>query len=367
MSRVAAAPGAFSRILIVRLSSVGDVVMALPALEGLRAAYPTAHIAWVVERRARNLLEGHPALDEIIDFPRSKWREQWKRRCGFVRSLPAMSRWFRELRRKDFDLSLDFQGNLKSGACTFAAGAKIRIGYAKDECREPNWLFTNRRLSLGGQGIHRVDRDLLLAGLAGVPFRFRRPRIRFEADDRKVGEEVVAQPGAGPPVVVLHPGTSNFMPHKRWPIASYARLGDELVRRLSARVIVSWGPGEESMADALHRSMRERSEILPPTPSMKSLGFVLSRADLVVGSDTGPVHLAVVMGVDTLVLLGPGDPRHYYPRGHPDRCFYHRAPCSPCRHRGCLDLQCMISIAPDAVAAKAEEVLRGRRVAASGA
>ncbi|NRA97651.1 MAG: glycosyltransferase family 9 protein [Planctomycetes bacterium] len=309
--------GEFKNIAIIRLSSVGDVIVALPALEGLRATYPDARISWIVERRARNVLDGHPAIDEIIEFPREHWRSTRTKRFGVLRAVPGMWRFYRSLRRRQFDLTVDFQGNLKSGSCTFFCHAKVRVGYAKPECREPNYLFTNRRLDLGGQAIHRVDRDVLLVGQVGVPFDVPRPRIAFTGEDRVPGDLTVATPHIGHPIVVLHPGTSDFMPHKRWPLKNYAELGDALSRQVGARILLSWGPGEEERIARVQETMAEPSEIIPPTPSMRSLGYLLSRADLVIGGDTGPIHLAAVQGAPTISIMGPSDPRHYYPHGHP--------------------------------------------------
>lgn len=350
----------FENIAIIRLSSVGDVIVALPALEALRAAYPDARISWIVERRARNILDGHPAIDEIIEFPRHEWKERWKRRFGLVRSLPAIRRFKRSLRKRSFDLTIDFQGNLKSGFCTWACGARVRLGYAREQCREPNYLFTNRRVGIGGQDIHRVERDLLLVRDVGAPFEVRPHRIHFSDADREAGDATIPTPHQGPPVAVLHPGTSDFMPHKRWPIEHYAALGDALVREGGARVLLSWGPGEEERIKAVRQAMREPAEVIPLTPSMKSLGYLLSLSDLVVGGDTGPVHLAEVLGVPVIGIMGPSDPRHYYPLGHPERAFYRRLPCSPCRHRSCDTLQCLVDVRPREVTECALGILASR-------
>ncbi len=347
----------FENIGIIRLSSVGDVIMALPALEALKRRHPNARISWVVESRAKNILEGHPLIDELIEFPRTRWRNMWKERFGVLRSIPDIARFYRLLRSKKFDLTIDFQGNLKSAACTVFAGAPVKIGYAHEECREPNWLFTNRRLSVSGNAFHRVHRDLLLAGLADAPFEYTQPQIHYAEADKLVAEEFFAALPAGGPIVLMHPGTSDFMPHKRWPLPDYAELGKRLEREVGARVIVTWGPGEDAMASALRDLSDGTFTVAPKTPSMKSLGWFLRKARLVIGGDTGPVHLAVMQGIDAIVILGPGDPRHYYPLGHPERAFYRRVPCSPCRNRSCKDLVCLTEIRPAAIGDRCLEIL----------
>lgn len=346
----------FENIALIRLSSVGDVIMALPALEALKRAHPRARLTWIVEKRARNILDGHPHIDEIIEFPRTEIRTRWKERFGLWKTIPTLARFRRTLRSRRFDATIDFQGNMKSAVCTFFAGAPVRAGHERAECREPNWLFTNRRLRIDGASMHRIDRDLLLAGKLGAPFEYHAPRIEYSVQDREVGDRFLATLPASRPVVILHPGTSDFMPHKRWALDRYAQCATRLTA-FGAQVVVTWGPGELGMAQTVNQLAGGALAIAPETPSMKSLGWLLKRARLVIGADTGPVHLGVVQGVDVIIVLGPADPRHYYPLHHPERTFYERVPCSPCRFRACPDLVCMAGIDADAVATKAIEVL----------
>ena len=110
------------------------------------------------------MLEGYPAIDEIIEFPRNRIRELWKKPFGSLRSSAELLRFRSLARSRRFDLSIDFQGNVKSGTCSWLAGARVRVGHERDQCKEPNWLFTNLRPHMHGQDMHRMDRDLLLAG-----------------------------------------------------------------------------------------------------------------------------------------------------------------------------------------------------------
>jgi ADP-heptose:LPS heptosyltransferase len=334
--------------------------MALPALEALKRAHPAAKFTWIVEGRARNILEGHPHLDEIIEFPRTKIRKEWKERFGLLKTIPTLARFRRELRSRRFDATIDFQGNLKSAVCTLFAGAPVRAGYERAECREPNWLFTNRKLAIRGESMHRVDRDLLLAGRLGAAFEYHAPQIAFSAADKEVGDRFFATLPRGRKVVLVHPGTSDFMPHKRWSLQSYARAA-RMIQDGGHVVVVTWGPGELPMAEETNRLAGGSLVIAPETPSMKSLGWLIRRSNLVIGADTGPVHLGVVQGIDVVIVLGPADPRHYYPLHHPDRTFYERVPCSPCRFRACPDLICMAGIDPEPVGRKALEILSGSR------
>ena len=367
-SNLASSPGQDARnILIVRLSSIGDVIFALPALEVLRSHRPDARISWVVEDRAADILANHPLLDEVIVMPRRKWRRMRSEGARRLEVLRAMRAFGRDLRRRDFDLSIDFQANIKSGLVSFAARAPVRLGFGRDECREPNWLFTNHRLPLGGRVMHRIERDLRLLTLMGLPYEFRWPRLRYsEADRRPVEDFLAGNSGDQRPLIVLNPGTSTWFKSKRWWPEYYATLADRLVEERNARIVVSWGPGEEELVEAILSKMEQEARAAPDLVNMRQVGCLMSRADLVVGSDTGPVHLAAIQGRKTVALFGPYDPRFYYPYQHPERAGYAALPCSPCRFKDCHTLDCMRLIAPGAVLELCRDALDGIPRAAEG-
>jgi len=149
------------------------------------------------------------------------------------------------------------------------------------------------------------------------------------------------------------------MPHKRWSLDSYAELGQRLVHELKVRLLLSWGPGEKPMTEEIVAAMDHPAELIPDTPSMKSLGCLLSRSDLVIGGDTGPVHLASVLGVPTITILGPTDSRLYHPYGYPERGVHAPLPCSPCRQRDCVSRTCLEMVTPNDVFEQARRALVG--------
>ena len=158
---------------------------------------------------------------------------------------------------------------------------------------------------------------------------------------------------------MLNPGTSTWFASKRWLPEYFAVLGDYLVRERDAVVAINLGPGEEELAAEIVDHARETLHVIPSLGSMREVGVLMEAADLVVGADTGPVHLAAVQGTDTVILFGPYDPRYYYPVGHPERALYARLPCSPCRYRTCPTVDCMRLIAPGDVLETCLAVLDG--------
>jgi lipopolysaccharide heptosyltransferase I len=350
-----------ARVLFVRLSAFGDVALELPALFALRAARPDLHLAWVVEDRCAALLEGLPALDELIVMPRGRWREL-RRERGRTAALAAMRRFGADLGSGRWDAALDFQGNLKSGLVTRASRARRRLGFARGATREPNWLFTRERVAIDDPRTHRRERDFrLLEALDESLVLPRDPRIDFGLrEDERAWAQGLAS-GASGPLMVVHPGTAAFFAQKRWPLERYAALIDRMAEERGVRTVLSYGPGHEEAErrDAV-RELCQSPLILPDEPpSLRQLIALFDRADLILGSDTGPVHLASVMGRPTVILFGPYDPGPLHPFGHPERGRYAALPCSPCRYRDCPRALCMEEITEVEVRETVRAILDG--------
>lgn len=339
------------KILIVRLSAIGDVAHVLPALRCLRHHYPYANIAWLVEDRAAGLLLGHPDLDEVIVFPRKRWREGIFGPMRLLGTASEVFRFFRhELRSRGFDAAIDFQGNLKSGVMTLLSGAPIRIGFASEYCREYNHLFTNQHVTPPGKRIHRVEKNLSLLTALGIEPTYEHITINVSPEDRdyamKSLNDYINRPG---PLVVIHPGTSEFGAYKRWPVESFIKLGNMLVRELSAQVLISWGPNELETAREIVSGINEGGHLAPETATLGQLTCIIGQSDLFISGDTGPMHIASVLGVPQVAIFGPKDPIIYGPYNERSIVVRKDIECSPCTRRTCDDPICITDIAPEEV------------------
>ncbi len=293
------------RIGIVKLSSLGDVVHALPVLAALRRALPDARLAWIVEAREAALLEGHPDLDDLVPVDTRRWRRQIRRPSGLYSVGRALRDVVGRLRRLELDVALDLQGLMKSGVITRMTGAPRRIGFAQAHCRERlNAVFTNRRVAPPPGAVHAVDRYLALLeplGVAPGPVQFRLP-ARPEADRRMesfLGEQGVKRRDR---VVALNPGAARE--EKRWPIGHWRALAERLHAEGDARLLLLWGPDEAHMVRAIKTGLGVPAILAPPT-DLHELSALLGRSSLVVAGDTGPLHLAVALGASALGLYGP--------------------------------------------------------------
>ena len=306
------------RILLIRLSAIGDVINTLPALSALRAHLPEAHLGFVVEDRARDLLVGHPHVNEVFVFPRQRWRAYLRsgrpRALGFLRR--EVGGYVRQLRAARFDVTLDFQGNLKGAVHALASGAPRRIGFARGASRELAHCFANERVVPPLNRPHRVEKFASLLGPLGVATPILAYTLPESSDARARALEFLSRSGlARERFVVVHPGTSDRGAHKRWPPERFAELAGRIVSELGAAVIVSHGPAEERLARDIVAAARGAALRAPSGGSLLELAETLRRAAAFVSADTGPMHLAAACGTPCVALFGPKDPAVYRPYG----------------------------------------------------
>lgn len=273
------------RVLVLRLSALGDVVHTIPAVVALREGNPDARISWVVEAPYRELVEIVAGV-EAIPVRMKKWgRSLLASRGEIGEALRAM---------RGADESIDFQGLVKSAALGWLSGAKTRIGFDAAAIREkPALLFTNRKVHVD-TAEHVVDQNLQLVQgrrAAGNWQPFPMP-MDFDARDA-----IVLLPGAG-------------KPNKLWAVDRFR----ELARRIGDRALVVWGPGERELAESIG------ARVAPPT-NLRELAWLLRQAALVIGADTGPLHLADALGTKVIGLYGPTNPRRNGPYGQLDHCI----------------------------------------------
>lgn len=275
-----------SHLLVARLSAFGDVIHTIPAVVALREALPETEISWTVEPAYAELVE-IVARVKAIRVSLKQW------------SLSRIAAAWRDVR--GFDTAIDFQGLIKSSLIARASGAGDRYGFARDVIREkPAAWFVNRPVAID-KSSHVVEWNVDLAR-AIAPAITRVPDVDFApfADDPSgklagYANRVVLLPGAG-------------KPQKQWPIDRFA----ELARRIGGDALVVWGPAEETLARSIG------AEVATAT-NFRELAWILRRARLVIGADTGPLHLAAALGTPLVGLYGPTDPARNGPYGQLDR------------------------------------------------
>jgi len=337
---------------------VGDVLRTLPAVKALKEYFPSSHIAWVVEEPSKTLLESQPEIDQVIVFPRKRWTEGLRSIGMGWRTLKEVRQFILHLRKERFDIVLDFHGIIKSGMISFLSGSSKRIGYDRNSTKEGNFLFSNIKVRLPEEKISRYQRNFALLKGLGLEVKQFDSKLHIPPRDMEYVESFFNgfNPPLRRPYIAIHAGTNPKALFKRWMPGHYAQLGDRFIREVGATVIFTWGPGDLESVEAIREEMKEPSVLGPKTASLIELGELFRRCDLYVGGDTGPMHIASLVGTPVLVIYGPTDPVFHEPLGR-HRKVRKEVGCNPCRNRSCQDLKCLKMITVDDVFKATKEIL----------
>ncbi len=337
------------KILIIRLSAIGDVVDVLPSLRCLRSNFPESRISWLVEDRASEILSGHPDIDDVIVFPRKKWRSEILKVNRSFSILSDIFSFYRKLHGEGYDLVLDFQGNLKSGVMDLITGTENRVGFGKGFCKEFNYLFTRYKVYPENKREHRIDKNFSLLKELNIETKFQIPELPTTKSDHKyISKFIEKNNKCSVPLIIINPCTSEYGSYKRWSILNYARLADMILEKYDVKVIFIWGPNELEIVNEIIANMKKKAIVCCKT-TIKQLIELLRRADLYIGGDTGPLHIASTLCIPTVAIFGPKDPILYGPYNENAAIISKELPCSPCRDRTCSDPECLTTILPEEV------------------
>jgi heptosyltransferase I len=351
------------RVLVIKLTSLGDVIHALPVAASLKKAFPFLKLHWIVEDRCAPLLENHPLLDSIIVYPRKEIQSLITRgRWG--QALKQLNRIRRSLRTLKIDLSLDLQGLAKSGLMALMAGAPQRIGcFGLKEFSQ--WI--SKGLPEGGD-LHAVDRNLKVAEFIGAGKGTPEFVIGIPEDEKRWAKTFLEQRRVAGKEDLLGVQIGASLPQKRWPVHKVISFIQKVSRLQNIRVLLL---GDQTDRDSLQPHLsRIPEEVINTTGdlSLRRLSALISHCRLFVGADTGPLHLAVGLGIPVVALYGADDPQKTGPYGLTNRLHYKNFPCSPCYKipscQGRYD--CMEAISVEEVMESVQTLLKGLRSKVEG-
>ncbi|MGD8561005.1 MAG: lipopolysaccharide heptosyltransferase I [Desulfarculaceae bacterium] len=347
------------KILIVKLSALGDVVQSLPVAMAIRQQLPQAQIDWVVERPSAGLLAGHPALNRVLVSPRHEILE------GKSKALPMVGRFVRQLRSVRYDAVLDLQGLIKSATVVALSRGGSKIGFKGGKERLAS-LALNQAQPPFDPNRHALERYLDLL----EPLGLERPaKVEFglEPSDQDMAQidRILAEAGhkGGGPLIVLHPVAK--WESKLWPVERWA----ELINILAAQgfsMALSGSPQDKACTSAIICLAGKCPEVvnLAGRTDLKQLAALMRSAQAVVATDTGAMHLAAAMGAPVAALFGPTAPWRTGPFGSGHRIQSLALDCSPCFNRRCSDPRCMEQITAEGVAEAVKEMLKQQSASA---
>lgn len=358
-----------TRILVVKLAGIGDLLTAYPALQALRRRFPHAEISALVTPQTELLMRRSGLVDRVIVLDKYLYDYAG----GFLRpsALVALAGLARRLRRHSFDAVillhhlLTWPGVAKYALLMAATGAPLRVGLDDGRGR-----FLN--LSCRDQGfgvLHEVDYWLKVVGLLEAAVERPRVELSWGAPEEEYAADVWRRLGLdrGNQVVAIHPGSGSYSPARRWDPRGFIAVGASLIEDGLLPLVVA-GPDEEELAEGVAREIGTSAALLRGTASPLHLAAILSRCRLFVGNDSGVMHVALAAGVPVVAVFGLSNHRAwgpYDPSGERSRVVRVDLPCSPCMYRGhglglrygCGDPRCLALITPAMVIEAARDLL----------
>ena len=343
------------KILVHCPSWVGDLVMATPTLRAIRENNPAAHIALLVRPQVREVIEGLPYYDEIIDYDSKSLHRKWKEKFFLSRKL----------KKSRFSLAFILPNSFSAAALSFLAGIPVRIGF---NTNARGFMLTHRIPPPAEKGkklpIPMVEHYLMICKELHYTISSPKTTLSVSPGTREAVNKLYHQReiNLNKPLVTFIPGAS-FGASKCWPPEYFAQLGDYLTEKHDAQILIVPGPREQEIACRIKSLMRHRSftfakEII----SLEYLKAIIGDSALVVTNDTGPRHFAVALNIPVVVIMGPTDPRYSDYSLEKTRLLREELECSPCHLKVCpTDHRCMRNISAEKVLRACEEFLSIKR------
>ncbi|HWR55879.1 MAG TPA: putative lipopolysaccharide heptosyltransferase III [Negativicutes bacterium] len=342
-------------ILLIRLSSIGDVLHCTPVARTLREHFPQARISWLVGEKSQEILHGNPDLDNIILWQREKW-EQELRKGSWQKSVADFRMLTQQLKNERYDMVIDLQGLLLTGLIGWRSGARTRIGFR--QAREGSALFYTHRVRNEHrlQIVHHYLQLLRPLGIRRFNTQMVMPLAQRHYDfasnlfsSQHINEDQDR-------VIILNPSTS--WPTKCWPPAYYARLANLLGTGLAAKIMLLGAPGDVPLLKEISAGISQPVINLAGKTNLKELAAVVQKSHLFISGDTGPLHIAAAVGTPTLSLFGPTDPQVYAPLDEKHAAIVSDARCRYCHKRSCAHSTCMGRILPEDVYLAARKIIQ---------
>jgi heptosyltransferase I len=293
------------RILIIKPSALGDIVLALPALSALKRSFPYASILWLVRPEFAPLITGHPYIDDIILFDRKYLSKWWYN----VHSFKAFKSLTKQLKKKQFDLVFDFQGLFRTGYFSWVTGCERRFGMSG--AREFAHLFYTDKISQGASEIHLVDYYLKMAIAAGAKQGEAEFKLPQNAGATEQIDKLLKSQGVNDKYAVLVPGAAQ--PNKRWPIERFTELADKISSRFGMQIVATGSQAEREYIETIGKRVIN----LAGKTTIRELVPLMRKASLVVSNDTGPGHIAAAVGMPIVMIFGPTNPARVCPYKRP--------------------------------------------------
>jgi 3-deoxy-D-manno-octulosonic-acid transferase/heptosyltransferase-1 len=354
------------------LSSIGDVVHALPFLEALKNSYPDSRIDWLVEEEAFPVISGHPTINRVIISGRKRWQKEILNTTKFFKVSSEAISFYKNLRFSSYDIVIDLQGLFRSGFLTALSRGKRKIGMSG--AREGASFFLKEPPFAVDFNQHAIDRYLKIAGQLGCNTGDRKGEIPVFEQDKKLADEIFASFSEDRPIIAVNPMAK--WKTKLWEPDKFSILAEKLQKEIDCRIIFTGSMQDRPVIEEIIKQTgRRQDEIinLAGRTDLKELAYLYSGCSVLICTDTGPMHIAAAMGCRVVALFGPTAPLRTGPYGNGHIIIRSGIDCSPCFKKECRNIKCMEDITVNEVFDAARSIIlsgfkesRGQGVGGSG-
>lgn len=319
------------RVCLIKPSALGDIIQTLPVLSALRAMWPHAHIAWVVKDCFSDLLADHPELDQVVPFQHRPIGAE------FVRE---MARLLRVLHREPYDLAIDLQGLLRSGAMAVASGAPRRMGFSCGR-EGSTWCYTDQ-IEIPPQDMPVMQRYWKVVSALGGGPQIPAAQIGIQPAHRHWAQQQLS--GLPGPLLAIHPGAGWLT--KRWPARHFARIAGLAQQTYGAGIVLIGGRDCQSEGGEIAAECTGPVVDLTGRTTLRQLAAVAERADVVLSGDSGPMHLAAAVGTTVVSVFTCTNVVRHAPYGQESRVVATQVPCAASHRKVCPLMACMDELTP---------------------
>ncbi|MEW6713807.1 MAG: lipopolysaccharide heptosyltransferase I [Nitrospirota bacterium] len=338
------------KILIIKPSSLGDIIHALPFLKAVKDRFPDASVDWAVSKNLLGILEDNPLINELIVFDKDSWKS--------IKNIPKTSRDISRLRKtlksRNYDIVVDLQGLLRSGLISLSTPSPLRVGFA--DAREGSRFMYNKKVAVNGI-IHAVDKNLEIAKAIGATAKKAEFPLSVDDKSRRKIKELL---GDVKEYILILP--SARWPSKRWPPEHFAAL----ISKLKMPCVISGSSADKEICLKIIKNIPETTKQpkiinLCGETSLKELAALIESAKAIVSNDSGPMHIAAALKKPLVALFGPTDPSKTGPYGCQKnkelKVIMTGISCSPCFKKSCKEPLCMTEISAETVFDKLRKYL----------
>lgn len=343
-----------TRFLIIRLTSIGDVLHSTPVAQALKTALPDCHITWLVSEVPSGLLSLNPYLDEVYVWPRERW-EGYMRHGQFRAAWQLWQKLKLDLEARHFDIVLDIHGLFLTGMIAAASKAPRRIGMSNT--RELNWLFMTEIAPGSPQDVHVIQRYLSVLRPLGIVSDHYAMTLPLPAETITFATNFLNSKGVKPKdtIIALNPATT--WPAKNWPADYYAAIAKALQPK--GHILLCGGPADQALGEYIIKQSGVPIINAVNQTSLLQLAALISHCKVLVTGDTGPLHMAIALNIPTISMFGPTDPKKFGPLTSEHVVLQEQIGCRPCHKTVCphKHLNCMHSLSPNKVIVAVQALL----------